>query len=90
MRALDADALEATLAEAATRSLDAHCVENAIFLSERLRAVRDSDANALLHARCLYAAGKARAARAVLGTRLTSQRDERKSFQSNRKNSKCL
>lgn len=74
MRAVDADALEATLAEAATRSLDAHCVENAIFLSERLRAVRDSDANALLHARCLYAAGKARAARAVLGTRLTSQR----------------
>ena len=45
MRAVDADALEATLAEAATRSLDAHCVENAIFLSERLRAVRDSDAN---------------------------------------------
>ena len=45
-----------------------------IFMSERLRAVRDADAHALLHARCLYAAGRPRAVTAVLGARLTSER----------------
>jgi len=64
--------LEATLAAAAKESLENHRVDNALFLSERLLALRDTEPNALLHARCLYAAGKLHACCGVLGSRLTS------------------
>ena len=64
--------LEATLAAAIDESLRDHRVDNALFLSERLVALRDAEANALLHARCLYASGKAHACTEVLGSRLTT------------------
>ena len=66
------DALEATLSEAVRENLEAHCVENAAFLAERLRAHRDSDANALLSAKCLYLLGRESAVCGLLGTRLTT------------------
>ena len=62
---------ETTLIESINASLDARCDENAVFLAERLVAMRDTEANAYLLARCHYASGKPHRTREVLGRRMT-------------------
>ena len=62
---------ETTLIASINASLDARCDENAVFLAERLVAMRDTEANACLLARCHYASGKPHRTREVLGRRMT-------------------